>query len=122
MQSMENTEYTFSDDLISDLMKDAYGCRPGEGFWARWAEATDEEKQKEWDWLLLVLKRNAEEEQANHRTCIARLEDRIEQLIQCGAKDRAMAIRWLDEAYQTQGDTEFLEWHLGVPYGYLRKP
>lgn len=116
------TQFTFSDDLISDLHKDAYGHRPGEGFWHRWANASDAEKQEQWDWLCQVLERNAEEEAANHRTCIARLEDRIAQLIQCGAKDRAMAIRWLDEAYQTQGDTEFLEWNLGVPFGYLQKP
>jgi hypothetical protein len=121
MQSME-TQYTFSDDLVSDLHKDAYGFRPSESFWRTWETSTDAEKQSEWDRLAAHMQLTMEQDAANHRTCIARLEDRIAQLIQCGAKDRAMAIRWLDEAYQTQGDTEFLEWNLGVPFGYLRKP
>lgn len=121
MQSME-TQFTFSDDLVSDLHKDAYGFRPSESFWRTWKTSTDAQKQSEWDRLAAHMQLAMEQDAANHRTCIARLEDRIAQLIQCGAKDRAMAIRWLDEAYQTHGDTEFLEWNLGVPFGYLRKP
>ena len=119
---MMNKTYTFSDDLISDLHKDAYGMRPGQGFWERWATATDDEKQEEWDWLCQALTLTMAEEEDNQRTCIARLENRIATLMECGAKDRAMAIRWLDEAYSTGGDIEFLEWNLGVPFGYLTKP
>jgi hypothetical protein len=32
---------------------------------------------------------------------------------------RADAIRYLDEAYDCRGDISFLEYHLGVPYGYI---
>jgi len=113
--------YTFSDDCISDLHKDAYGFRPKMGFWTRWSTATDAEKQQEWDRLVQVLEQSIEEEKINFQSSIARLEDRIQGLIELGAKNRAMAIRWLDEAFRTNGDTEFLEWHLGVPYGYLTK-
>jgi hypothetical protein len=116
-----NTTYTFSDDIISDLHKDAYGFRPSESFWEFWSTASDAEKQKEWDHLVERLNQSMEEEEANHRSCIARLEDRIAGMIAIGAKDRAMAIRWLDEAYDTQGDMQFLEWNLGVPYGYFKK-
>ena len=44
---MTEKTYTFCEDSISDLHKDAYGMRPGEGFWQRWREATDDEKQAE---------------------------------------------------------------------------
>ena len=117
---METQTYTFCENTISDLFKDAYGSRPGEGFWTRWHGATDAEKQAEWNWLCQVLERNREEDELNYQSCIARLEERITQLTECGARDRAMAIRWLDEAYDTGGDISFLEWNLGVPYGYLK--
>ena len=112
--------YTFSDDCISDLHKDAYGFRPKVGFWTRWASATDAEKQQEWDWLVQVLERSMEEEKLNFQSCIARFEERLAGLLELGAKDTAMAIRWLDEAYQTNGDLEFLEWNLGLPFGHLK--
>lgn len=118
---MMNTEYTFSDDLISDLFKDAHGCRPGEGFWTRWAQATDDEKQAEWDWLVQVVKLNAEADRVDQENAIHFLEERIATLIECGARDRAMAVRWLDEAHETNGDMEFLEWNLGVPFKYFAK-
>ncbi len=112
--------YTYSDDCISDLHKDAYGMRPGEGFWQRWSTATDAEKQQEWDWLVQVLERSMEEEKLNFQSNIARFEERLAGLLELGAKDTAMAIRWLDEAYQTNGDLEFLEWNLGLPFGHLK--
>ena len=117
---MDTKQYTFDEDSISDLFKDAYGSRPGQGFWDRWLEASDEEKQAEWDWLCQVLEQEQARQEINYNSCIARLEERITKLQECGAKNRAMAIRWLDEAYDTGGDISFLEWHLGVPYGYLK--
>lgn len=120
VQSMDTKQYTFCEDSISDLFKDAYGSRPGQGFWDRWLEASDEEKQAEWDWLCQVLEQEQARQEINYNSCIARLEERITKLQECGAKNRAMAIRWLDDAYDTGGDISFLEWHLGVPYGYLK--
>ena len=116
-----NTTYTFSDDLISDLHKDAYGFRPGEGFWQRWAEATDAEKQEEWDWLVQAMAANMRAEQEDQERAILIFEKRIRDLIDLGARNRAMAIRWLDEAYETQGDMEFLEYNLDLPFGYFKK-
>ena len=119
VHNMDTKQYTF-EELISDLHKDAYGFRPDQGFWDRWLEATDDEKQAEWDWLCQVLEQEQARQEINYNSCIARLEERIVKLQECGARNRAMAIRWLDEAYQTDGDISFLEWNLGVPYGYLK--
>jgi len=117
---METQTYTFCEDTVSDLYKDAYGGRPGESFWIRWHESTDAEKQAEWNFLCLVLEQEQNRQELNHQRCIAQLEERITKIMECGARDRAMAIRWLDEAYETHGDINFLEWNLGVPYGYFK--
>lgn len=118
---MMTKQYTFCDDSISDLYKDAYGSRPGEGFWERWAMATDAEKQEEWDWLCQVVEQEQARQEVNYNSCIARFEDRIAALMEAGAKNRAMAIRWLDDAYETNGDISFLEWNLGLPFNYFVK-
>ena len=43
--------YTFSNELISDLHKDARGFRPTESFWNAWNFQDDEGKQTAWDML-----------------------------------------------------------------------
>ena len=48
-------------------------------------------------------------------------ERRVAELISTGAKDSAMAMRWIHEAEGTQGDNDYLAWTLGLPYQYFRK-
>jgi hypothetical protein len=40
-------------------------------------------------------------------------------MMKAGAKDRAMAIKWLHEANDTNGDNDFLCYCLGAAYGYF---
>lgn len=117
---MDTKQYTFCEDSISDLYKDAFGFRPDAYWWTQWDQFTDEQKQEEWNYLCKVLDDSIALQEVNYNSCIARLEERITKLQECGARNRAMAIRWLDDAYETHGDISFLEWHLGVPYGYLK--
>lgn len=112
--------YTFDDDIVSDLHKDAWGMRPSESFWTKWKNMTDAEKQAEWDWMVQVMERNERQRRQEQEQAVVRFSRRIQQLIECGARDRAMAIRWLHEAYETHGDDEFLCWNLGLPYGFFR--
>jgi hypothetical protein len=49
---MMNKTYTFDENLVSDIHKDAYGFRPRDGFWSRWSNATIDQKQVIWDELL----------------------------------------------------------------------
>lgn len=116
-----NTEYTFDDDLVSDFHKDAYGFRPSESFWSWWSTATPEEKQKEWESLGRAMQSREAEQQAADAYHIERFENRLKTLLECGARNEAMALRWLDEAYETQGDWEYLEFNLGLPYKFLTK-
>lgn len=117
---MNKRKYTFDENIVSDLHKDAYGSRPGEMFWANWDEASDDQKQAIWDSLLDSLDRALEAEREYQIEAIHDLEDRIKfmqsTIVGCTRDD---AIRYLHDVYQTNGDVEYLEHNLGVPYGYL---
>ena len=113
--------YTYDENIVSDLHKDAYGFRPrSEEFWADWDAADNDGKQRIWDNLLDDLDRAIENEREYHQEAIASLEDRIQFMMSTVAGcQREDAIRYLHDAYNTHGDIEYLEHHLGVPYGYL---
>jgi hypothetical protein len=51
---------------------------------------------------------------------IKRFEARVASIIELGARDRAMALRWIHEAEDTDGDDEYLCYRVGVPYGYIK--
>jgi hypothetical protein len=88
-------KFTFDENAISDLHKDAYGFRPGQYFWADWAEASDHGKQEIWDELIVVLHRAVAEEEERERVAISDFERDISHNMAHGAKDRATAIFWM---------------------------
>lgn len=72
--------FTYSEELYSDLHKDAYGFRPRGDLWASWQAMTPAQKQVQWDSLCETLEHNellrkAEEAQAlaTWRADIARI-------------------------------------------------
>ena len=116
--------YTFDANIVSDLHKDAYGVRPGEGFWRHWNESTSDEKQAIWDGLCDASQREADHERAMQVEATKAFEVAIATSIFFGAPDRATAIRWMCDAHQvpnTPGTMgwEHLEYLLGIPYGYI---
>jgi hypothetical protein len=115
-----NQIYTFDSNIVSDLHKDAYGFRPKSLFWDEWNDASDDQKQRIWDGLIDDLNQSNIEEGLREDAAIAATEKRIQEILDTVVgSTRADAIRYLDEAYDTGGDINFLEFHLGVPYGYL---
>jgi hypothetical protein len=101
-----------------DMYKDAYGVRPRGVDTSTWTEA---DFLKEFGYLNLVIEREniarkEAEEKAAHD-----FEMRVLSLLQTGAKDRKMAVRWIHEAEGSNGDDEFLCYLVGLPYGYFRK-
>ena len=101
-----------------DMYKDAYGVRPRGIDTTAWTEADFE---REFFQLSVTIAeedrvRKEAEEKASHD-----FEMRILSLQQTGAKDRAMAIRWVHEAEGSDGDDEYLCFLIGLPYGYFRK-
>ena len=100
-----------------DMYKDAYGVRPRGIDTAAWDEATFE---AEFNYLQdLIAKNEQEREVAEHEATVA-FEQRIQELYACGAKDRAMALRWIHEAEGSNGDDEFLCYLVGLPYRYFQ--
>lgn len=114
------TRYTFDENIVSDLYKEAFGIRPREEFWANWNSYSDEEKQVSWDQMLDFADRAAENELEAQIEAEADLEDRIQfmksTIVGCTRED---AIRYLHEVYDTRGSDEYLEHELGVRYGYI---
>jgi hypothetical protein len=101
-----------------DMYKDAYGVRPRGIDTSSWTEA---DFLKEFGYLNLVIEREEvarkeREERAEHD-----FEMRVLGLLQTGAKDRDMAMRWIHEAEGSNGDDEYLCYLVGLPYGYFRK-
>ena len=113
--------YTFDENILSDLHKDAYGVRPGESFWATFAASDGNGKQAIWDQLVDDLRNSIEEEDRYHNEAQSELEERITFIMTTCSCMREDAIRYLHDAYNTNGDIEYLEHCLGVRFGYLSK-
>ena len=101
-----------------DMYKDAYGVRPRGIDTSTW---TEEQFLDEFDSLGAVIEQeNRARLEAEERATID-FEMRVQSLLVSGAKDWAMAIRWVHEAEGSNGDDEFLCYLVGLPYGYFRK-
>ena len=51
LYNMADKDFTYSDELYSDLFKDVNGFRPRGQLWEQWCNKTPTDKQKEWDYL-----------------------------------------------------------------------
>ena len=115
------SKYTYDENILSDLYKDTFGTRPGEYFWSEWNAADNDRKQAMWDAMVNQLSEEVERERQEQLKIEKYLEDTVIPNIQshlngCTRED---AIRHLHETYDTDGDVEYLEFSLGVRYGYL---
>jgi hypothetical protein len=100
-----------------DMYKDAYGVRPRGIDTAAWDEATFE---AEFNYLQDLIAKNEQEREIAEREATVAFEQRMQDLYACGAKDRAMALRWIHEAEGSNGDDEFLCYLVGLPYRYFQ--
>jgi len=99
-----------------DAYKDAYGMRPRGIDTSDWTEAMFE---SELTYLQTVINRNQVLRLEEEALAAIRLEETIAKMMECGCRNRETAIRWLHDIYETNGDTEYLEYNLGVNYGYF---
>lgn len=115
------SQYTFDEDTVSDLHKDAYGFRPREGFWSHWNLSTMDEKQEIWDGLIRALKATMAEEQAAEEAAVAAFESQIVENMSMGAKTRTDAVRWILDSlnlseYDRAYGGSYVCFELGLPY------
>lgn len=113
--------YTFCEDTVSDLHKDAFGFRPSQNWWGFWNSCTDAEKQQEWDKLCDALERSIEREKEDEKYAIEKFEGMIAKSIAAGAKDKETAMRWAMEASDANGDWDYFAWLNGLPYSYVQE-
>ena len=101
-----------------DMYKDAFGIRPRGIDTSAWTEA---DYLAEFKQLGEIIDREETARKEAGIKAVELFERRVAELISIGAKDYNMAMRWIHEAEETNGDNDFLAWTLGLPYQYFRK-
>ena len=114
----ELTELEQAQTTFWDMYKDAYGFRPRGIDTSSW---TLEQFEDEFVILGQAIEREEIARKASEAKATELFERRVAELISTGAKDIDMAMRWIHEAEETNGDNDFLAWSLGLPYQYFRK-
>ena len=118
--------YSFAENAISDLHKDAYGFRPSVEFSMLWQLSSDDQKQEIWDDLVAIMQRSMEAEEAAEKAASEAFEGQIQAALLSGAADRETAIRWvvealdLSEAELTYGG-EHVCFLVGIPFSYTQE-
>lgn len=113
--------YTFDENIVSDLHKDAYGFRPTDLFWSMWETVSDDGRQDIWDGLLDTLE-SAMNAEANEKiAAINSFELEIASALDLGARSRDDAVRWVVESMDLDDmdlmyGGELICYRKGLPY------
>lgn len=116
------TTYTFSNDTISDLYKEVYGFRPSAGFWPRWNELADENKQLLWDSLVEALEEQiADQKIADERAIEAFEQDLLKIQRTTGGSRNEAIVYYVESLDMTFEDIErygasYICYQAGLPY------
>ena len=112
--------FTYSDDIISDLHKDAYGFRPSQRFFDDWATYTPAEKQECWDMLCTEMERSMKEQESAEAAALVKFRKIVAAQMQfCGVK-WTKAVEYLCDAEGDDIDCEqgfdYFLWKQGIGY------
>lgn len=102
--------------IFWDLYKDAHGIRPRGIDTSNWTELAF---ANEFANLTAISEKNYLVRLESEREAEITFEIWVQKLIGCGAKDRAMALRWVHDAEGSNGDDEYLCYLVGLRYGYF---
>ena len=112
--------YTFSDDIISDLHKDARGFRPNEYFWEEWTQSPDDVKQKIWDNLCVEMEQSIAEQKAAEEAALVEFRKTV------AAQMKFCDVRWtkaVEYLADAEGDNidcnqefDYFLWKQGIGY------
>lgn len=108
--------YTFDENTVSDLYKDAYGVRPRAEFWAEWKEMCDDEKHAEWDRMCEHLEETMELERLRAQRSYEQWYRHIEKLMDSAKLSHGDAIRWDMQAQDATGDIGYYCYRWGLSY------
>jgi len=106
--------YTFSEDIFSDLHKEAYGRRPTAAH--PFYSASDDEKQLIWDRTSDAMKEEMEREEQQLKADLKAFQTRVQDTIDLGAGDFKTAIRWMcqKEEFREIQCVEHWVWKQGI--------
>ena len=113
--------YTFDENTVSDLHKDARSFRPRETFWSLWNDSTDAEKQEIWDGLCRELSEELTRERHAENMALIAMHQKIQGVMILGAKNEVQALKWIMEA-EDFGDNDlcygpsYFCYHFGLNY------
>ena len=113
-------EYTYSDDIISDLHKDARGFRPDEYFWEEWTQSPPESKQFIWDKLCKELEVSMKEQAAAEADALVGFRKALRQVMDTCHVGWQMALQYLadaeDEDISHEQGFDYFLWLQGIGY------
>ena len=112
--------YTFDDNIISDLHKDARGFRPCEYFWEEWTQSPDDAKQQIWDNLVDEMNRAMEQQKADEAAALVAFRKVVAaQMKFCDIK-WTKAVEYLadaeDMSIDCEQDFDYFLWGQGIGY------
>jgi hypothetical protein len=99
-----------------DFYKEVHGFRPRHIDTSSWNLS---DFDREFKLLEVQAEANRKYEAESEAICADKFERRMLTLLECGAKDREMALRWVHEAEGSYGDNSYLCFLLGLPYNYF---
>lgn len=101
-----------------DAFKDANGYRPRDIDTSEWTLTCFKT-----DIIRLGQRIAAQEAERGNQEAVAAVifEQRVQKIINDGAKDRNTALRWIHDAEGSNGDDDYLCYLVGIPYGYFNK-
>jgi len=115
------TQYTFDENIVSDLHKDARGFRPSTYWWDQWNMCSDDQKQIMWDSLIVEFNEEMDRERKAQAKALQNLEERIAQARRLGTPTEKYAIKWIIEAeefddYDLRYGADYFCYHFGLSY------
>ena len=109
-------EFTYSDELFSDLHKDVYGFRPRGVILDNWNILPAEQKQARWDQLCAELESNTIFEKQQEVKAVASFQARVQDVIELGAGNYTNALLWISgtETFYSVQCVEHFVWEQGI--------
>jgi len=108
----------FSERLIAELHKDAYGYRPTQSFWDTFACFNVDQKRAMWDRILADICHSVEADRHNEQLAVDRFEKEVQHRMSYGSS-REKIVTWMLYQAGCLNDPEQFEFHNNLPFGYL---
>ena len=114
--------YTFDDNIVSDLHKDARGFRPSEYFWEEWTQSPDNVKQIIWDKLVVEMEESMAQQKADEARALVEFRKIVAAQMKLCNCDWKTALGYLADAEDIGFDPDcnqsfdYFLWNYGIGY------